>query len=494
MASEKGRPRVMVPKYTEVTVHNIASMQFGIQMAINRAVYISVDFEFSGLGDRKQQTRSDDLAVRYKALANVAQRYALLTMGLTTFELAPSKGNDLEHRYTVNNFAFLLKCQKDYQVSSASLSFLADTGLDLSRVMRDGIPYMPGTHKNTMAPADAVTNPEWCLRSILTHTLSRKVPFIIHNGLLDLCFLYEAFYTELPDTLDSFIVDLYELFAGGLYDTKYIADYVDREGASFLSYLYRKYEREQVARKLKGTEHFLTFEANPPLHVKIQPPPLLSGKRGADRLFCEHYASFGYCKNGRQCFYSHDLDVILDCEEKGLARKSKKRKRNNHKTDSNGTVATTEDTTDIVKTDAITDANKQTPIHNEPDVLMQPALPVLSSSIPPASTSSPLTAPPIVVNLPATTAVFEVYHSAAFDAYMTGCVFAHQQLHHTVIETRPNGIKDFVNKINLMGKDKPLLIQPSAFAKISDGHRDMKKRLFEESGGGTGGSSGESET
>jgi target of EGR1 protein 1 len=78
------------------------------------------------------------------------------------------------------------------------------------------------------------------IRNIFNDVLNRKCPVVFHNGLLDLVFFYQSFYADIPPSLTVFIADVSEMFAGGLYDTKYVADFVSREKASFLAYLFRK--------------------------------------------------------------------------------------------------------------------------------------------------------------------------------------------------------------------------------------------------------------
>ena len=62
---------------------------------------------------------------------------------------------------------------------------------------------------------------------------------IVHNGWLDLVFLYGHFYAPLPPSLGTLIADLDGMFEGGVYDTKAIAEYRVAEKASYLEFLFR---------------------------------------------------------------------------------------------------------------------------------------------------------------------------------------------------------------------------------------------------------------
>ncbi len=82
------------------------------------------------------------------------------------------------------------------------------------------------------------------IHSLFARLLLANKPLVLHNGWVDLLFLFHTFYSPLPPSVDSFMADLSEIFlgeaAGGVFDTKAIAEYEFRENASFLEYIFRK--------------------------------------------------------------------------------------------------------------------------------------------------------------------------------------------------------------------------------------------------------------
>ncbi|CAG8480250.1 17249_t:CDS:2 [Acaulospora morrowiae] len=446
--------RPQPPDFNDVTKDNLSLLQSKIKDALKRASFISLDTEFTGLGGKEANTRASNIEERYENLCKVVKTHALVAFGVTVFEDAECEiPVSREKQYKVSNFNFTLLSQVDYVVSPQSIEFLSDSGFDFNKQIRRGIPYTPGSSQssNELSVHNAI------MRSIFSDILSQKVPIVIHNGFLDLIYLYYSFYADLPQNLSTFVADLSEMIPGGIFDTKYVSEYVTGESVTFLAYLFRKYEREQVDHKNSCSKDYLLLriqEGN--LHPTIQGHSNLmpseyhekaenestSSKRPLVQRYCEQYALRGFCSQRMRCGNSHDLDFILDEQAKAVKVKRKRRKNKNQEGESTKVHINERDTIDTSQTDPSGQSSEY-----------------VSASMPP--TLLPSTKPD----------QFDNFHSAHYDAYMTGFIFARQLLKFTSTTV----LSQYKNKLYLMGKNYPLLIEKSEFAKTSIQHQEKGK-------------------
>merc|ERR1712020_117357 len=93
------------------------------------------------------------------------------------------------------------------------------------------------------------------LRNLITEIVRCKKKLVFHNGFIDIVFLYQNLYAQLPQTLPTFIADLCEMFPSGIYDTKYIADCVCRTESTFLEFVFKKLHKVNKSRHSKQLTH-----------------------------------------------------------------------------------------------------------------------------------------------------------------------------------------------------------------------------------------------
>lgn len=89
------------------------------------------------------------------------------------------------------------------------------------------------------------------MRILFEEILASGVSMCFHNGLIDLMFIYQHFYHDLPETSAELLANISDWFqsmdeenGASIFDSKYIAEYSERTKASFLEYLFRKYQRQ----------------------------------------------------------------------------------------------------------------------------------------------------------------------------------------------------------------------------------------------------------
>merc|ERR1712192_126411 len=158
---------------------------------------------------------------------------------------------------------------------------------------------------------------------------------------------------------------------------------------------------------------------------------------GEDKEVCFNYAHHGHCPEGNSCSKSHGIDGILKAKNLEQEKKRKKRK---------GDVEEEDTTAKVSKVD-------EEVIDGEDAVKAKAGVTLSAGG-----------------------------HRAGFDAFMTGFSLATFLVHQTKLPRNPTDFRpesinsgSLVNRVYLVSKDFPMLVQPSAFSKRSLQH-DIKMK------------------
>ncbi|RWS01222.1 target of EGR1 protein 1-like protein [Dinothrombium tinctorium] len=395
----------------------------------------------SGIGD-KNNFKISNIEDRYKALVEIAKSRAIVSVGLSFFRYNGKNANDgREMNYSVENYDILVFCVDEYVNEKEATEFLANHGFDFELQKSCGLPFYKGNDKKN----DEFDS--YSLRLLIIEMIQRKIPIVFHNGFADLIFLYQNFYCQLPNNLQTFLCDLKEMFSKGIYDTKYIAESEDRSIASFLEYTYYGRQLLNMERKFQDKWYvnieFDTLDLNSPYsQIKDLSCVFLSKKPEGVKV-CKNYSYHGWCVKGTSCPNSHNIHLIL--HEK-IERKSKKAKQNINKV-----KKFYEDNKLCEENDEKNDEAKE-------------------------KTFDP-SANPMNVN--------SGIHSSGFDAFMTGYCFAvyialygGDKVDAKTKFTPTNiGLKRFHNSLYLTGKDIPLKVNASSYSRVSQNHKTKIEKI-----------------
>ncbi|KAL9950809.1 hypothetical protein ACROYT_G043371 [Oculina patagonica] len=451
----------------EVSADNFSEVWPSMVRAIKKSSFVALDTEMSGIGERKN-LMAQFVEDRYKYMCEVAQSRAILSLGISCFKLKKSKSsNDTKNKegrlnIRVKTFNIVVLCTENFVVEPASLTFLVGHGFDFNKQYAKGVPYSRGNDKE-------LSNASWyTVRNLFNQLVLANKPLVLHNGFLDLVFLYENFYCKLPDKLQVFTADLSEMFPAGVFDTKFVSEHSVREPASFLLYLFKKCQRNNLQHQKHGAKHVcLKFPEETSLSGFTE--ELYCGSHEEteavhiDVIVCEKFAAYGFCPREKTCPLSHDVDDVLDREWKIKEAKRQKRKRK-HRTSSG---------------------------NNEPDVSLEcdndnaPTMETLEDSCTHDAHDAHVTQPRDVHATQSNNVkTRDCGHRAGFDAFMTGYCMATYLLQlgkkGDDNELTLSSLVDISNKLSLTKKDVPLQIVRSHFIRPSASHSEKLKRLKEQ--------------
>ncbi|XP_053394700.1 target of EGR1 protein 1-like isoform X2 [Mercenaria mercenaria] len=372
--------------------------------------------------------------------------------------------------YIVQTFNIMLLCEEEFVVEPQSLRFLVHHGFDFNKQYEKGVPYYRGADKTEDKNIQSV-------RHLFVELVAMEKPIVLHNGLVDLLFMYENLYTSLPPTSAMFLADLSDMFPNGIIDTKYITDFEHLMQASYLEYVFRKCQKDNENKCGKCTIHFPHYPASYP-HVtyrncNIKPQFDIGENPDAYKAaLCDTYTGHGWCPKEKFCPRSHDIDLIIDVDnymEKNKSRKRKRRRQNRETKDINQQSLDDDDddgddsvskgnnsevSKDVVVTDTVengTNSGVKRKLIDSEEILKK-----LKSEMTNEETHA------------------NGGHRAGYDAFMTGFIYA---VYRASGDTWIDKTEEWKNKLYLGGKDYPLSVSKSSFSKHSKQHLEKISKI-----------------
>ncbi|CAI5441014.1 unnamed protein product [Caenorhabditis angaria] len=307
-------------------------------ISIKSADFIGLDLELSGLGGKG--LRSKDIQERYQAIREAAKTRSILSLGIATLKLVQKNEKKKRLRYQAQVFNIITLSEKPFTIEPNALKFLARHNFDFNKLIKLGVQFQGASGQ---CP----------LKALFFELFSSSSSLCLHNGLVDLAFIYQQFYgAELPDNLDKFCCNLADLFPLDflpVLDSKYLAEYSTRLPSSYLEYVFRRSQGDNLLERENSRfwvdvvfpEHRMEIVKQSMDVVKCALPdgfPNHPIPVDLHNHVCNSFAHHGFCQNPQNCVKLHDVDSAIDLQRIKENKKAFKRKRRYHNIISEGVV------------------------------------------------------------------------------------------------------------------------------------------------------------
>ncbi|MCP9263844.1 Target of EGR1 protein 1 [Dirofilaria immitis] len=472
----------------EVNKENLNITWPYLLVSIRNASFISLDLELSGLGIQKGWL-AKSLEERYNIIRQSAQTRSVLSVGIATFQLIKRKETNVKKKlkYKCQVFNILTLCTVPFIVEASGFQFLSKHKFDFNRWITLGIPYNNETEENLSGNT---------MKTLWREVLCAAVPITLHNGLIDLTFIYQHFYSVLPEAFNEFVK---MVLSSAVYKCIYILPIYNEtkillclsEGSQRENAIEQACNRLYISIEFDFTsaETFLKnavdivncklpdgFNAS----ASLEPYPIKYCWKG-EVVRENKTENYGFCR-AKNCSYVHDVDVLLSLEEQKQTKIRERRKRRYDYQSKLSESASTDDHRDRISVSTSTEGRTAIKDSVSADILKQREAkmsvnPTEATDLPHSITGC---------------------HRAGVDSFMTGfavvfmqrmyllrsgnfdpkCVFVLLQGYRLDILITPVwcmfGISDesgiLGNRMALPGKMEPLVIQKSDYIKVADDH------------------------